>query len=470
DVLLLDVRNDYEVGVGTFKGARAIGLDHFRNFPVAVAGLPEDMKQKPVVMFCTGGIRCEKAGPYMEQQGFQNIFQLEGGILKYFEDCGAAHYEGDCFVFDKRVALAPDLKESGLAMCFACQAVLSPEDQLSPSYVVERSCPHCIDKLPPTLPSLEQRNHQLQSAVTPLPGSVAYDNLRPIRIPERLAGQSLAACVAELFPYMSETYWQDEFRSGRVRLGDRAVDGAWIAKAGQRYTHSFPDTIEPPVNATIRVLFEDDSLLVVDKPAPLPMHPSGRFNRNTLIWILRHALALPTLRPIHRLDANTTGIAMFAKTKAFAGQMQRLFDACQIKKTYLAQCVGVPQQKAFECTAPITRSATATGGREIGDATALDAKTRFIRIGISDETATLEAYPITGRTNQIRLHLWHLGHPLVGDPLYLPNHQLGQTQTMGTEQTSEAPMRLHAWRVEFTHPQSARLVALTAPEPTWFTA
>jgi predicted sulfurtransferase len=104
-VTLLDTRNDYEVKLGTFKNAHTIGIDHFREFPDAVRKLPESMKDQPIVMFCTGGVRCEKAGPFMEMEGFRNIFQLEGGILKYFEECGSAHYDGECFVFDQRVGV-----------------------------------------------------------------------------------------------------------------------------------------------------------------------------------------------------------------------------------------------------------------------------------------------------------------------------------------------------------------------------
>lgn len=111
-VTLLDVRNDYEISLGTFEGAEPIGLKHFRHFPEAVDALPEDRKDETIVMFCTGGIRCEKAGPYMEQAGFKNIFQLEGGILKYFEECGSEHYDGECFVFDQRVAVNGELQET----------------------------------------------------------------------------------------------------------------------------------------------------------------------------------------------------------------------------------------------------------------------------------------------------------------------------------------------------------------------
>ena len=111
-VTLLDTRNQFEVDAGTFKDAVSIGIDNFRDFPAAVERLPEEMKRRPIVTFCTGGIRCEKAAPYLEKAGFTEVYQLDGGILDYFKECGGAHYEGDCFVFDQRVALNPDLGTS----------------------------------------------------------------------------------------------------------------------------------------------------------------------------------------------------------------------------------------------------------------------------------------------------------------------------------------------------------------------
>lgn len=104
-VRMLDTRNIYEYELGTFDGAEHLHIDHFREFPHAIERLPEEAKQQPLVMFCTGGIRCEKAGPMMEQAGFEQVYQLDGGILKYFEECGGKHYHGSCFVFDGRVAL-----------------------------------------------------------------------------------------------------------------------------------------------------------------------------------------------------------------------------------------------------------------------------------------------------------------------------------------------------------------------------
>ncbi len=150
-VTLLDTRNDYEVRLGTFRGAVPAGIRHFRDFPKAVRKLPEELKQQPIVMFCTGGIRCEKAGPFMEQAGFRNVHQLDGGILKYFEECGGAHYEGECFVFDRRVGVDPQLKETKSVLCFACQMPLTEAEQQHPHYVPDTSCPHCFGTKSQTL-------------------------------------------------------------------------------------------------------------------------------------------------------------------------------------------------------------------------------------------------------------------------------------------------------------------------------
>ena len=142
---LLDTRNDYEVRLGTFRGAVSAGIENFRDFPQAVGRLPAELKEQPIVMFCTGGIRCEKAGPYMDKVGFKNVLQLDGGILKYFEECGGAHYEGECFVFDKRVGVDPALRETSTVMCFRCQMPLTEAEQCDKQYVPDKSCPYCFD-------------------------------------------------------------------------------------------------------------------------------------------------------------------------------------------------------------------------------------------------------------------------------------------------------------------------------------
>jgi len=148
DFTILDTRNDYEVRIGTFKNAVDMGLKNFVQFPEKLAALPEETKKKPLVMFCTGGVRCERASLVAQRQGYEEVYQLEGGILRYFEKVGGAHYKGDCFVFDYRVALDPELKESQAVLCFACGEPLTVEDQKSDLYEPLKTCPYCIDRPP----------------------------------------------------------------------------------------------------------------------------------------------------------------------------------------------------------------------------------------------------------------------------------------------------------------------------------
>tara|TARA_X000000368_G_scaffold120983_2_gene94863 strand:+ start:1306 stop:2127 length:822 start_codon:yes stop_codon:yes gene_type:complete len=143
EIVVLDTRNDYEVRLGSFAGAIDLNLSSFRAFPDAVADSRID-KNQTVVMFCTGGIRCEKASAVMMQQGWSDVRQLQGGVLGYFEEVGGDHWNGDCFVFDRRVAVDPALEETTTEMCWACREPLTEEEMQSQQYVVTKSCPYCI--------------------------------------------------------------------------------------------------------------------------------------------------------------------------------------------------------------------------------------------------------------------------------------------------------------------------------------
>ncbi len=145
-VVMVDTRNDFEVDVGTFDNTVDYRIAKFTEFPEVIAAHKDDFAGKTVVTFCTGGIRCEKAAIHMQNIGYDNVYQLEGGILKYFEEVGGAHYTGDCFVFDYRTALNPKLEPTETVQCFACRAVVTPRQQLSSQYVYGVSCPHCADE------------------------------------------------------------------------------------------------------------------------------------------------------------------------------------------------------------------------------------------------------------------------------------------------------------------------------------
>ena len=473
DVILLDVRNDYEVVLGTFESAVPAKIDHFRDFEASIHSFPKDWKKRPIVMFCTGGIRCEKAGPLMERAGYKNVAQLDGGILKYFEDCGGAHYRGDCFVFDKRVAVDPNLVETTAGLCFACQTVLSEADQQSDKYIVGRSCPHCYQSHEQSMNQLlQQRATALKTIANPLPGSMPRDNIRPMNIPAKFDRSSTIEMLTTWHDHLPNQYWIDECALGRICRDGHPLTADSVVRAGMRIEHLISQVVEPDVNAEVRWIFEDNYIVVVNKPAPLPVHPCGRFNRNTLIHMLDQVYGQQRLRPAHRLDANTTGVTVFSRTREVARRLQPLFEQGKVEKVYLTKVMGLPSAAEFECDAPIARQPHRSGSRLIENDGGLAAKTHFRLIkNVDDQHSLLECRPITGRTNQIRAHLAHLGLSIVGDVVYQQDSDSrSRTELVPTAtiKLGDPPLCLHAWKISFPHPYNNTPLNFTAPLPSWY--
>ena len=166
-VLLIDVRNDYEHRVGTFKGAINPETAHFKEFAAYVQENLDPEKHEEVAMFCTGGIRCEKASAYLLQKGFQKVYQLEGGILSYLKKVGRERslWEGECFVFDGRTSVGQDLERGTWSTCNNCRAPVSPEDRKSEKFQEGISCPSCYERLTPErISSLKERQKQMRLA------------------------------------------------------------------------------------------------------------------------------------------------------------------------------------------------------------------------------------------------------------------------------------------------------------------
>jgi len=151
DTILIDTRNDYEYSIGTFKNSINPETSNFREFPkwVKKQKFTEEIKNhKKIAMFCTGGIRCEKASSFMKKEGFKNVYHLKGGILKYLENTNLKNslWQGECFVFDDRVSVKHDLSEGAYDLCHGCRTPITEQEKLSKNYVRGVSCSHCISK------------------------------------------------------------------------------------------------------------------------------------------------------------------------------------------------------------------------------------------------------------------------------------------------------------------------------------
>ena len=308
------------------------------------------------------------------------------------------------------------------------------------------------------------REDAIRQVTRILPGSRAYVNRIPIKVPQSCDGLTLIGFLSQTLPFISLDEWQSLFAANTFQHQGQDVGPSRIVRSGERYVHIAHATREPDVNPDIRVLHEDDSIVVVDKPAPLPMHPCGRFNRNTLIYILRQVYAPTQIRIAHRLDADTSGVVILTKTRQAASRVQAQFAKGRVTKSYLARVLGTPDSERFDCDAPVGISAAKPGIR-IATPDGKPARTEFQVVRhLEDETTLVEAQPTTGRTNQIRLHLWHRGLPIQGDPIYKQNGELGSRQTLTPR---DPPMCLHALRVEISHPETQQRAAYEASFPAW---
>ena len=167
DVMVIDTRNGYEIEIGSFPGAVDPQTRSFRQFPDFVAGNLNPDQQSRVAMFCTGGVRCEKASAYLLEQGFSKVYQLDGGILKYLETVNPEEnrWEGECFVFDQRVSVDDTLAEGSYEQCFACRRALGEVELASPDYVQGVSCQHCVnEQAPEQTAAFSERQKQMELA------------------------------------------------------------------------------------------------------------------------------------------------------------------------------------------------------------------------------------------------------------------------------------------------------------------
>ncbi len=273
-------------------------------------------------------------------------------------------------------------------------------------------------------------------------------------LPGKYIGYTAVRYFTDRFPYLSREEWLSRIADGRITVnGERVTPGTLLREHDYIVTR-MGIREEPPADRSLNVVYEDESIRVFNKGAPLPVHPSGRYFLNSMTEILKDAYPGEKPRPVQRLDALTTGLVVFAKSRRVATHLMREFEGNRVDKEYLALVEGVPPEKNFIVDAPIGKVDGAA--RAVGYQTRnpKEAVTHFERLCTLNGRTLLKALPRSGRTNQIRVHLASVGLPVVNDPVY--GESVDDTHRYG----------LHAYRLRFNGIDGE--IDLTAPWPEHF--
>lgn len=309
--------------------------------------------------------------------------------------------------------------------------------------------------------------NKINTASNPLPGSVPYTNKRVFSVKGKYNNKTLIEFLTSFLPHIDESHWTEAIDNGRLLVNGFKPWKDQTVMAGERLTHIVPDTVDPDINANISLVYDDEVMMVLNKPAPIPMHACGRFNRNTLLNLLQIAFPNEPFKIVHRLDADTTGIVILAKTADAATKIGKQFEGRTTKKIYLAMVEGLVEQDQFICKESIGKEKTGGGGRKLSS-TGLESETIVTVIERDQESnkTLLQVEPKSGRTNQIRIHLASIGHPIVGDKHYSDMSENREDKPLTLEEDS---LCLHAWKLTLNHPVSGDEVTFSAPPPEKFT-
>jgi len=311
----------------------------------------------------------------------------------------------------------------------------------------------------------EEFLNRIKEATKPLPGEVPQQITYTLGIKKEFEGKKVIDFLAEKFPTIKLDSWKNKICTGNLTVNNSTTSETKILKAGELLKHTSILKSEPTVNPQIQLLYDDEDILVINKPAPLPVHPSGRFNKNTLTSFLNLAFPNLHLKLLHRIDANTTGIVIFGKTDSATKYIRRQFTKRTILKKYIALVDGLVSEQEFSSNLAIGKEKLTSGKRDIH----LQGLTSFsefkvLHQNIPKQQTLLQVIPHSGRTNQIRIHLAKLGFPIIGDlgyknSDYFKNHPL----TYPTD-----CLFLHAWQLTFIHPSTKQKMTCKAEIPAKF--
>jgi|694.fasta_scaffold51937_3 23S rRNA pseudouridine1911/1915/1917 synthase len=284
-------------------------------------------------------------------------------------------------------------------------------------------------------------------------------------------GRRLDDYLAEKFPFFSRASWQREIHSGVVTVnGTVARKPAQRLQQGDELRRLHPFHEEPDVDTNMEIIWCDGELAALKKPAGLPMHEAGYYRRRTVAGVLPQILG-QGWTPVHRLDRETSGLLLCARQPAVRAQLTSMWTFKQVRKTYLAVTAGIPSDNFWTVDLPIKAERQSRHNRAEISEDGASAITNFRVITRGQDAALIEATPITGKTNQIRLHMAAAGFPLIGDKMYGPNTDIlelyrEEGNSPRVKELAGFPRHaLHAWRLALTHPLTKRELELTCPLP-----
>ena len=284
-------------------------------------------------------------------------------------------------------------------------------------------------------------------------------------------GRRLDDYLAEKFPFFSRASWQREIYGGVVIVnGTVAKKPAQRLQLGDELRRIHPFEEEPEVDTNMEILWTDGELAALKKPAGLPMHEAGYYRRRTVAGVLPQVLG-DGWTPVHRLDRETSGLLLCARRATVRAQLTSMWTFKQVSKTYLAITVGAPTENVWTVDLPIKAERQARHNRAEVSGDGASAITNFRVMERGEDAALIEARPITGKTNQIRLHAAASGFPLVGDKMYGSNPDIlelyrSEGNSPRVKELAGYPRHaLHAWRLSLIHPLTKKELELSCPLP-----